>query len=99
MRIGQSLLARSGICVAGIYKQCADGTVVLEMLYGYLDRRSAKAVLGEHPCDLRAFHQSHQQEIGALGFADAGRGDAEGDTSYRMKLISRGRREVDCHGG
>ena len=56
-----------------------------------------ESILREHPGDSRPRSERHQQKIGAVGLANAGGGDAEGNTSDRMELFSRRWREIDWH--
>ena len=61
-------------------------------------RRGAEAVLGEHAGDGGACVEADQQQVAAVGLADAGLGDAEGDAGHGGQAGGGGRAQIDGHG-
>lgn len=96
-RVLAPLLTGAGIGIAGVDHQRADLHAGIEMLLADLHRGGAEAVLGEYAGDGIAFVQADDQHVVALGFLDAGGGDAQRQAGNGEKSIIAQGFQVYCH--
>ncbi len=86
-RRGEALRPGAGVRHAGVHDDGADRILVGKMFKAHLDRRRGEAVAGKDTRHAAAFGQGDQQEILAVGLANARARDAESNAGDREELF------------
>ena len=67
------------------------------MTFAHVYWRGAKSICGEHARDRCAFGQTHDEQVFAVGFANAGLREAQLNASDGVELFCGDGREINGH--